>query len=514
MDKSRTKNTIRNVRSGIIVQVINKIMAFVVRSVFIAVLNTEYLGVNGLFHNILTVLSFAELGIGTAIIFSMYKPVADNDIPKLKSLMKLYKKCYITIGVIVFALGLAVIPFMNIIVKDVPNIKESIIVIYLLFLFNTASSYFFTYKKSIISAHQQQIIINRYDSVFYLVKSIFEIAFLYLTKNYIIYLSIQIFGTFIENMVISLKADKMFPYIKEKDAEELPEQEKKSIFENVKSLVVYKVGATIMNGTDNIIISSIINTATVGLCSNYVLVIDSIKGIIVSAYKGITASVGNLNVQSDTEKKERVFYELTFITYWLYAFCAIAFVVLANPFVLIWTKKEAYVMGLEIPIALAFSFYLYGFREPAYTFRVTFGFFEEGKMAPYIAAVANLVSSIILGKIFGTVGVYIGTSVTQLMSYSWIDPYIIHKHGFNTPSSKYFKRFAVYTLIFMANMFITYMIADMITVKGIMGFLAKGVVAAIIPNVIFYVIYRKTDEFIAFKNRILRLLKKTLKIKG
>ena len=187
MEKSRIKNTIRNVRSGIIVQIINKVMAFIVRTVFIRILNTEYLGVNGLFTNILTVLSFAELGIGTAIIFSMYKPVAEDDTDKIKSLMRLYKKSYNTIGIVVFILGICVIPFMKYIIKDAPNIKESIILIYVLFLINTSVSYFFTYKKSIITAHQQESIINRIDSFFYLIKSILEIVFLILTKNYILY---------------------------------------------------------------------------------------------------------------------------------------------------------------------------------------------------------------------------------------------------------------------------------------------------------------------------------------
>ena len=172
MEESRTKNAIRNIQTGAVVQMVNKIMAFVVRTVFIRVLNSEYLGVNGLFTNVLTILSFAELGIGTAIIFNMYKPVAENNIEKIKSLMQLYKKAYNAIGIIVFLLGLCIIPFMNFIVKDAPNIKENLILIYILFLFNTASSYFFTYKKSIISAHQKQSVINNLDSIFYLLKSI------------------------------------------------------------------------------------------------------------------------------------------------------------------------------------------------------------------------------------------------------------------------------------------------------------------------------------------------------
>ena len=167
MNNTRTENAIRNVKTGFLVQLINKVMAFIVRTIFIKCLNSEYLGVNGLFTNILTILSFAELGIGTAIIYSMYKPVADNDEEQIKTLMHLYKKTYNIIGIIVFSLGLLVIPFMKHIISDIPNVKENINIIYLLFLINTASSYFFTYKKSIIIAHQKESVINNIDSIFY-----------------------------------------------------------------------------------------------------------------------------------------------------------------------------------------------------------------------------------------------------------------------------------------------------------------------------------------------------------
>ena len=210
MEESRTKNTIRNVKAGAIVQIVNKLMAFIVQTVFIRTLNTEYLGVNGLFTNILTILSFTELGIGTAIIYNMYKPVAENNKDKIKSLMDLYKKSYNIIGIIIFLLGLCVIPFMNLIVKDAPNIKENLIFIYMLFLLNTTISYFFTYKKSIIYAYQKQSIIDNIDSIIYFVKSIILVAFLILTRNFIVYLIIQDLTTLIENIIIAIKVSKLY----------------------------------------------------------------------------------------------------------------------------------------------------------------------------------------------------------------------------------------------------------------------------------------------------------------
>ena len=336
MEKSRVKNSINNAKSAMMMQLINKILAFVVRTVFIKILNTEYLGINGLFTNILTMLSVAELGIGTAIIFSMYKPIAENNQEKLKSLMKYYKKSYNIIGIVIFALGLCVIPFMGFLIKDVPNIKENITFIYLLFLCNTTISYFFTYKRSIIIAYQQESIISKIDSVCFLFKSIFEIIVLNVFRNYVIYLIISIIYTLVENLIVSRKAKTMFPFLKDKDVKALSNHEKKHIFLNVKSLVVYKIGSIIMSGTDNILISALINVYTVGLCSNYTMIINAIRSVITSAFNGITASVGNLNAEKDKDKKENVFYQITFINFWIYSFCTIALIILLDHFIKIW----------------------------------------------------------------------------------------------------------------------------------------------------------------------------------
>lgn len=501
MEGSRTKNTIQNVKTGAIVQIVNKIMAFVVRTVFIKMLNTEYLGVNGLFTNVLTILSFAELGIGTAIIFNMYKPVAENDKEKIKSLMDLYRKSYNMIGILVFVLGLFVIPFMNIIVKDAPNIKENLVIIYFLFLFNTASSYFFTYKKSIIYAHQKQSIINNIDSIFYLAKSILEIIFLVLTRNFIVYLTIQILGTLIENIIISIKADKMYPYLKEKNVKRLSENESKNIFENVKSLVIYKFGGVIMNGTDNILISSLVNVSTVGICSNYILIISSVKAIIFSALNGVTASVGNLNAVGNSKQKEKIFYLITFVNYIVYSFCAVAFIVLLNPFIELWLGKE-YVLEISISIALAVSFFIEGLRNPGYTYRTTLGLFEKAKSTPYIGAITNIILSILLCKCFGVVGIFVATSIAQLVSYSWIDPYLIHKYEFKTPVSKYFKKYFGYAIMFNIIVSLTLLISKLITINGVGGFILKAIVVCIVPNLINLLIYYKTEEFIELKIKI------------
>lgn len=507
MEESRTKNSIENVKTGMIMQVINRLMTFVVRTVFIKILNVDYLGVNGLFSNILTMLSFAELGIGTAIIFNMYKPVAEKNIDKIKSLMQLYKKSYNLIGIVVFILGLLVIPFMDYLVKDVPNIKENIIVIYILFLINTSLSYFYTYKKSIISAHQKESIINNISSILYLIKSLIEIAFLIITKNYIVYLVIEIVFTLLQNIIISIKADRLFPYLKEKKVVPLLAEEKKSIFKNIKSLIVYKFGTIIMFGSDNIILSAMINVQTVGTCSNYTMIINAVKSIITAALNGITASIGNLNAENDIKKKKSIFYQITLINFWIFGFCAIAFIVLLNPFIEIWVGKD-YVLSISIALALSISFFIEGMRTPCYTYRITLGLFEKGKITPYIGTIVNIVSSIILCKIFGAVGIFIGTSLAQLSSYSWIDAYLIHKYGFKESVKEYFKKYFIYIIYFSFTTLITVLVTNQIMITGILGILIKGILVCIIVNILFLLFLKNSVEFKEVKDKIFKFILK------
>lgn len=485
-----------------IVQLVNKLMAFVVRTIFIKTLNTEYLGVNGLFTNILTILSFAELGFGTAIIFNMYKPIASNDESKIKGLMNLYKNVYNIIGIVVFLIGLLIIPFLSIIIKDAPNIEENLVVIYLLFLINTSSSYFFTYKKSIIIAHQKERIINAFDSIFYLAKSFVEILVLILFRNYIAFLFIQIVGTILENIAISYKTNKMYPYLNEKDVNKIDEATKKGIFDNVKSLVVYKLGSVIMDGTDNIIISSMVNVATVGLCSNYTLIINSVKSIISSSFNGVTASVGNLNAIGSKETKEKIFYQLTFINYFVYSICTIVLVVLINPFIELWIGKE-YVMNISIPIALSVSFFINGLRNPGYVYRITLGLFKKGRYTPYIGALSNILLSIVLCQLYGVVGIFIATSIAQLLSYSWIDPYLIHKYEFNTPVTKYFKEFLKYITLFTILLAITYIVSNIVPCCNVISFILKGIISLTIPTIMNIIFFRKTENYQELKEKVI-----------
>ena len=501
MAESRMKNSIKNFRYGAFTQILSTVFSFISRTVFIKILGEQYLGINGLFTNILTVLSFAELGIGNAIIFSMYKPIAIDDTEKVNALMNLYKKCYRIIGVVVLLVGVAITPFINLFIKDPPNIPESLYFIYLLYVINTALSYFFTYKKSIISAHQKEYIINGYRMFFIVFKNIVQIAFLVVTHNFIVYLILQIICTFLENLSLSIKANKMYPYIETNNYQEISKEEKGTIFKNVKSLIMYKFGSVILNGTSNIVISKMIGVVIVGFYSNYLMIVQAVSNVVGNALNGITASIGNLNATANEKVKEKTFYELFFISVWIFGFCSIALLTLLNPFIELWIGNN-YLLEYNAVIAIVLQFYINGVQFTGYTYRTTAGLFVKGKWAPIIAAIINIILSILLGYVWGITGILLATSIARLATTTWVDAFLVHKYEFKTLWTKFIRKYIGYASIIIINYLICELIISNIGSGGIVNFILKAIIVTVVSNIIFILAFLRKEEF---KNTLSRI---------
>ncbi len=512
MEESRTVNSARNASVTIISKVIYIIISFICRTIFIQTLGTEYLGVNGLFTNVLTMLSFAELGIGTAIIYKMYKPIAEDDRERIKTLIHFYKKVYFIIGIVILVMGLCLIPFLHYFIKEQPNISENLIFIYILFLINSTMSYFFVYKRSIITGHQKDYILSLISLVISIVLDILQIILLLITHNYIVYLLLQIGATLLDNIIASKKADKMYPYIKEKEYKKLDKAEQKSIFNDIKSLFFYQLGYVLSTGTDNIIISTFLGVGAVGLLSNYTIITSSIKNLLDSVFKSITSSIGNLNTIKEKAKKESVFYQIMFISFIVYGYISIAMTLLINDFVTIWLGNN-YILGLSISIALGLDFYINGMRYVNYTYRNTLGLFRKGRFVPIITALANVILSIILVNYMGMFGVLIATSITRLFILTSYEPYFIHKNAFGTSPLRYYKTYAYYFFVTAIAFIISGFVINIIPIQGILGFIVDGILITGIVMVIFVLFTFKTEQYKQVKERIYYLINKKKNIK-
>lgn len=504
---SRSKKAFKNLFFSMFTQIITLILTFVNRSVFVKILGIEYLGISGLFTNILNVLSFMELGIGNAIIFSMYAPMAKNDTKKLSALINFYKKSYSIIGILICVLGLMLIPFLKFIVKDVPNVNENIIVIYIFYLFNIVISYFYIYKSAIINADQKNYIISIQNQIFKIVQCVCQIVFLVITHKFLIYLSIQVICTFLTNYTISKKADKMYPYLAENKNEAIDQEEKKSIFENVKSLFVYKIGDAILNSTDNILISALINITSVGLVSNYLMIINNVRYIICQGLSAITSTVGNLNSTDDIDRQESVFNQLLLIVIWIFGFLSVGYMLCINDLIVLWIG-EGYTVNNFVTLAIIIQFYLMALEFTPYTYRITMGLFVQGKYASLVGAVLNIVLSIVFSKIWGLAGIFFATSVARLMTLGWVDPYLIYKKRFNKSVLVYFKKWTLYNILVFINYFIVKYILSFINLSGISGFCIKIIVITIVFNLVQLLFLFKTRDFRDLMVRLKNIFRK------
>ena len=489
----RFENTAKNMKFSFIAQILSLIMQFITRTFFINILGSEYLGVNGLFSNILTLLSLADLGIGNVLIYSMYKPLAENDERKMIMLMALYKKIYKIISLVVFVIGMAIMPFVNLLINggtSIPNIKF----IYFLYLMNTVVSYLCIYKISIINADQKNYAVVIIQQTINLIANVILIISLIITHNFIVYLIIQIAFSIFSNLVVSKKAEKMYPFINKEIDEQLSHEEKAKIFKDTRAMVFHKVGGVVVNGTDNILMSAMINLVTVGIYSNYLLIINAIKKFTVLFFTSMSSSVGNLNVKQSKDYTYGIFKEVFYGNFLIYTFSCICLLCLLNPFIGLWLGNN-FVFDYKIVILICLSFYVDGMRQTVLTFKDSMGLFQKDQIKPIVEAITNLVLSIILTIKFGVEGIILGTILSMLFVCVGTEAHVLYKYGFNRKVKEYFKLYLKYLIIGGAIFLVVFFGTRFIAGTSIIMFVIKVLVTVILTIGLLVLFTFKTDEF-------------------
>ena len=507
--ESRLKNSIRNSAFGLFAEVTTLILGFFVRSVFVQTLAEDYLGVNGLFTNILQVLSFAELGIGNAIVFSLYKPIREKDGERIRQYVAFYKTAYRIIGTVVAVLGLLLVPFLDFIIVDKPNIPDNLIVIYLLYLANTVFSYFCVWKRTFMTANQERYIGTVVEQIFTIIQVIVQIVLLYTTHNFILYLATMIVSNQVRNVIIARICSKRYPVVDEKPQNDLTKEEKKSIFENVKALFVYKLSGVVLGSTDNILIQAIINFRSVSLYSNYSMIITNFRLLANQLLNGITASVGDLNASEDNKAKEEVFYRLLFVSFWLYGFLCVGFMSTVEHLISAWLGYR-FILPIGVVTAIAFSFYVEGMQFAGFTYRTTMGLFRESVAAPVASAIINVVLSIILGYKMGMSGIFIATGISRLVTTTWVDGYLVFKKRLNKSPVKFYATYIVYFLFAAGAAFLLRALLPLFEFEGWGGFIKAAVITTLVYNGLFAVVFGSTTK--VFHDVIKMFLKRGKKV--
>ncbi len=488
----RIKNSIINIFAGLGNQIVITLLSFISRTVFINSLGVQYLGLNGLLTNILSMLTLAEAGIGASIVYSLYKPVAENDHEKINVLMKLYKKAYLIIALVVLILGLSLMPFLGFFIKD--SSVENVNTIYFLFLLNTVAPYLYLHKTSFLNVSQKSYIVTGAYTISSIISTCLKIGILYFTKNYIMYLVIDSIITISTSIALTFVVNKMYPFLKNKVLNKLDFETKNKIIKNIKAIVLQNIGNYLVIGTDNIIISSFISVAAVGLYSNYNLLIEICRNFTYQIFNNMYHSIGNLVAKENVEKIYSIYKVYMMLNFWLYSFFSILLCIVIEPFIKIWIGSE-YLLGKSVLIILMIIFYERGMRNAITTVKTTAGVFQEDRYAPLCQAVINLFASIILVKYVGIAGVFIGTLISVLLVPFWTTPYLVFKKVFNKTVKIYYLKYLYYFIIGIGTYFLTNFICSFILLNQMYSLVLKLIICMVIPNLVYIFIFYKTEEF-------------------
>ena len=417
MENSRTKNSVLIMATSGARQLLTLLLSFASRTVFIYVLGARYLGINGLFSNILAMLSLAELGIGSAISYYLYKPIALDDRERIKSLMQFYRNCYRIVGLTILGFGCLIMPFLDKMVNLHQPIPENLYLIYFLFLLDSAFTYlFWAYKQAIMFANQQQYKIEKINIGFAIVSCCVDIVVLLIFKNFIAFLLFKMAIVIIKNVVIAKKIDKAFPYLLEKDIIKLSQLEMKNIFKGGFNESVFKLGSTLCNSTLNIIVSIFIGTVFVGYYSNYYMIIGQISVIFGLIMGSIVAGIGNVVATETAEKTYALYKQLDMGVFLVNAFCTICMFQLLNSFIHLWLGHvgREYILSQVIVGLICLDFYLNNSCQVIATYRTATGQFKIGRNRQVIAGIINIPLSIGLIKLFGLTGAFMSPVLCKL----------------------------------------------------------------------------------------------------
>ncbi len=491
----RVKSAARNIAFGYVGNIITQLLGFILRTIFIEHLGDTLNGVNDLYTGILSVLSMAELGVGTALNFSLYGPVARRDYEKIKSYMLLYKKAYRVIGLTIGAIGLSISPFLPYLVKQPEGVGvRDLTLYYFIFLFNTVSSYFVAYKYSLVNAEQNNYIQTNIITITKMITVTLQIMVIILTENFYLYLLTAAFVELIQKIYVSGYLNRRYPYLLDKDVKSLSNEETGEIVNKTKALVFHKVGDVARLQTDSMIISAFINVTLVGYVGNYNMILTSVANFVNIIFNSVLSGFGNLIATESREKQYRIFKVYRFFACWVYGFSAVGFLLLLTPFIVIWQGPEK-VLAVSVVACILIDYYFKGDRIVLSNFKTAAGVFEQDKYLALIQGAVNLIISIALVQRVGLVGVYVGTIVSGLIA-NITKPFIIYKVCFDKKAGGYFADSVKYLTV------LAVILGILVGLKGIImrtvtigSFVVMFATCCVVFNALFLGVFGRTEEF-------------------
>lgn len=505
---NRTKNSLKNIAASLGGQMLNNLLRLVCRTVFIYTLGKEFLGISSLYTNILTLLSVSELGFSTAITYSLYRPLAEQDIPQICSLMQFFKKAYRVIGLVIFVLGVCVIPFLPQLMNGTTD-AINIYLYYMLYLVQTVVSYlFFAYKGTLLIADQKKYLSDVITYIIQVSMNVLQIGILVFLHSFLLYTMASILCNVVQNIVIALVVDRKYRYLKQ-PAAKLSKDQRTRVFKQVYATSLYRICNTIGTSTDNLIISANISVLMVGLYDNYYMIIQVIQKIIQGIFQAVTSSLGNYYVLESKQQNEVMFRCLNLLNNWLIVFCSVCFLVLLQPFVQLWAGQD-YLLSYPVVIVVVSNFATNYLQNVVQIYKNASGLFVRGKYRAVATAVLNLVISILLVRYLGLCGVFLGSIISRLMTTWWYDAWILYHYGFEQSPAKYYVDcFITMGLVYIISSLIQWLCLPLAAATWV-TIIIKGIACIVIVNAIYLILYGKSKEFRYLKTKGESLIMKKL----
>ena len=489
MSDSRTEKAIKNIVFSFLSQLLTLILAFVSRNCFIRYFGVEFLGLNGLFSDVLGLLSMADLGFAIAMVYSFYEPLANHDEEKLAGLVTFYKKVYMFVATAVLLIGLLLLPLLPYIIKtetSIPRVKFY----YLISLLNVVFSYLWVYRTAILTADQQEYRLKKVSMFISTLSTAVQISVMYFTRSYVIYLMISTVFSILNNIIASRLAVRLYPYITKNIS--ISKEEKILIFKNMGSVFLFKISNVLINATDNILISTLLGTAIVGYYSNYSLIQRQLLTFYSLLFTSMTASIGNMVVQESREKRYRIFDSQQSLSFVICLFLVPCFALLADDFITIWLGKE-YCLDNMTMMAICMNMYLACVLQPLWTYREATGLFKKTKWIMLICAVINLILSVLLGKLMGLSGILFASAFSRLLTYVWYEPRILFREYFGISSRKYYLNIAKNFVVILIVLGVGNELSSVIKVNSLLDWIIKASIIGSFSMGFSLFVYRKSQ---------------------
>ena len=500
--KSRSENYIKSTFWGIICKIVLILIPFIVRTIIIYTIGIDYVGLNSLFTTILQVLSLAELGFGSAFVYIMYKPIAQNDEQKLCAILNTYKKIYRIVGFLILTVGLIIMPFIPKLIKgDVPD-NINVHILYLIYLLNTVLSYMlFAYRASLLNANQRNDIRSKINLIITILSYVLQVIALLFFKNYYFYVIFIPIATIVNNLITGYISKKMYPNIVCKGT--LDDNTKKIIKKQVINLMWHKVGNTIIMSFDTIVISYFLGIRILGIYNNYFYIFNAIASLFSTFYEAITPGIGNSLILENKQKNFNDYKDFYILNIVLAGFCGSCLLCLYQPFMNIWQGPEL-MLEDTIPILLTVLFVVWHSRRMLHTYKDACGLWEIDKYRPIVEALFNLVTNIILVQIIGLNGIVISTIISMIIIGTPWENFVFIKKYFNEKLNRYYIFVFCNVVKIAITMIITYLICKMIPNNGMLNFMIKTIVCVASTSTILFINFHKKNVFSRIKEIVKR----------